>query len=138
MTGESIERNQVTCQVTEHEILATVNLVRIVESAAQAHGERPALLLESRTVSFAELWRESGACATFLDARGVGEGDRVALVLPNGEAFVAAYFGALRLSAVVVPLNVLLSRVEIDERLRQSGARLVLTARDWSDWSSAP
>ena len=49
--------------------------------------------------------------------RGVGPGDRVAIVLPNATAFVAAYFGALRTGAVVVPLNVLLRSGEIDERL---------------------
>ena len=47
---------------------------------------------------------------------GVGPGDRVAIVLPNGPSFAAAFFGALRLGAVVVPLNVLLSPRELEER----------------------
>jgi long-chain acyl-CoA synthetase len=137
MMGGSIDENQVTCQVSEHEILASVNLACILESAARAHGERSALLLDQRAVSYAGLWRESAAAAAFLEVRGVAPGDRVGLVLPNGEPFVAAYFAVLRLGAVAVPLNVLLSPTEIDERLRRAGARVVVTSRDWSEQPSA-
>ena len=42
---------------------------------------------------------------------------------PERAAFVAAFFGALRLGAVVVPLNLLLSPREIEERLRRDLAR---------------
>ena len=44
-------------------------------------------------------------------------GDRVAIALPNAPSFVAAYFGALWIGAVAVPLNILLRPREIDERL---------------------
>ena len=58
------------------------------------------------------------ACA--LRERGVGAGDRVAIRLSNSPAFVAAYFGALRLGAIVVPLNVLLAPPEVEERIAAS------------------
>ncbi|MBW3619928.1 MAG: long-chain fatty acid--CoA ligase [Actinobacteria bacterium] len=59
---------------------------------------------------------------------GVGEGDRVALVLPNTPAMVIATFATLRLGAVVVPQN----PQEVDEELRRelidSGARVAVVA----------
>ena len=48
--------------------------------------------------------------AGFLRAQGVGPGDRVGLQLPNVPYFPVLYFGALRLGAVVVPMNPLLKR----------------------------
>lgn len=58
--------------------------------------------------------------------RGVGPGDRVALLLPNRPTFVAAYHGALRLGAVVVPINPLLSEREQHERIADGDARVVV------------
>ena len=51
------------------------------------------------------------------EERGVRKGDRVALRLPNTPAYVAAYFGILRLGAIAVPLNVLLAQPEVETRL---------------------
>jgi long-chain acyl-CoA synthetase len=108
-----------------------VPLTRVLEHASTAYPDRPALLLDYGAVSYAELWREAAACAAVLQARGVEPGDRVALLLPNGLPFVAAYFGALRVGAIVVPLNVLLSRPEIEDRLRQADPRVILSETDY-------
>jgi long-chain acyl-CoA synthetase len=108
-----------------------VPLTRVLEHASTTYPDRPALLLDDGAVSYAELWREAAACAAVLRARGVEPGDRVALLLPNGLPFVAAYFGALRVGAIVVPLNVLLSRPEIEDRLRQADPRVVLSEPDY-------
>ena len=94
-----------------------MNLARILAEGAAAHGERTALSFEGRSISYAELERRSTVAASALRERGVGAGDRVAIGLPNSPAFVAAYFGTLRLGAVVVPLNVLLAPPEIEERI---------------------
>jgi long-chain acyl-CoA synthetase len=103
-----------------------VNVAHVLERSRTVHADRPALLLEGAAVSYQQLWRRSVAVAADLAARGVGPGERVALMLPNGEAFAAAYFGALRLGAIVVPLNPLLSAREIDERLRRAAPRVVI------------
>ena len=103
-----------------------MNVAHVLERSRTLHADRPALLLEGATVSYDDLWRKSVAVASELAAHGVTPGDRVALVLPNGEAFVAAYFGALRLGAIVVPLNPLLSAREIDERVERAAPRVVI------------
>ena len=54
-------------------------------------------------------------------------GDRVGLLLPNVPAFVAAYYGTLRLGAIAVPLNPLLKPPELRLRLEHAGARVLLT-----------
>jgi long-chain acyl-CoA synthetase len=62
-----------------------------------------------------------------LRGRGVAAGDHVAILLPNSPAFVAVYFGALRLGAVVVPLNTLLKNPEIEPRLAGSRSSVLVT-----------
>ncbi len=91
-----------------------MNLARILADAAATDGARPALLVEGETVSYAELDRRAAVAAGSLRA---APGDRVAIRLPNSTDFVAAYFGALRAGAIVVPLNPLLAPAEVEQRL---------------------
>ncbi len=88
--------------------------------------DAPALIHEGTNVSYAELGARVERAAAKLSGRGVGPGDRVAIVLPNAPSFVEAYFGALRLGAVVVPVNVLLRPAEIEERLGVVSASAVI------------
>ena len=88
---------------------------------------RPALLWNEERIEYAALDSLAARAAGALRERGVRRGDRVALILPNRPAFVAAYHGALRLGAVVVPVNPLMSEREVRERVADAGARLVVT-----------
>ncbi len=103
------------------------NLASLLDEAALRHGSRPALLLSDGTaVDYATLQAEATRYAGLLRAAGVAPGDRVAILLPNVPSFVTAYFGALRVGAVVVPLNALFKRIEIEERLADSGAKVLV------------
>ncbi len=104
-----------------------MNLARNLSDAAAAHAARPALVGETGTVGYEEIDRRAGLAASALRERGVAPGDRVALLLPNGPAFVAAFLGALRLAAIVVPLNTLLAPPEIAVRVKVSGSRVLVT-----------
>ena len=103
-----------------------MNLARILGDAVTAHAERPALVGESGKFTYAEVERRSNAASALLLQRGVAAGDRVALMLPNGPAFVAAALGALRLGAILVPLNSLLAPPEVEARLKASRPRVFL------------
>ena len=63
---------------------------------------------------------------TALEQAGIGEGDRVALMLPNVPSFPVVYYAVLRLGGVVVPMNPLFKRREIAFYLQDSGARLIV------------
>ncbi|HET7785351.1 MAG TPA: fatty acyl-AMP ligase [Myxococcales bacterium] len=84
--------------------------------------------------SFAELYARACRAAGGLRELGVGRGDRVAIVLPTGPAFMDAFFGAVLAGAVPVPLYppVRLGRLEEFHRrtartLVASGASVVLS-----------
>lgn len=99
----------------------------LAESAAR-RPEHPAVLYGAERVSYRELWYSARQYAAVLRDRGIGPGDRVALLLPNTPEFPAVYFGVLALGAVVVPVNTLLKSAEIEHVLRDSGAKALVCA----------
>ena len=103
-----------------------LNLAELLTDAALAHGDRPALIHAGSRLDYAGLEALSARFARLLAERGVRAGDRVAIWLPNEPAFVAAYYGALRVGAIAVPLNPLLRSGEVAERLGDAGAALVV------------
>ena len=76
-------------------------------------GERIALRLDVRDVTYAEVDRVASGFASMLGDRGVGPGDRVLIVMPDGLEDVGALFGTLRLGAVAVLLNPGLTRTDL-------------------------
>jgi long-chain acyl-CoA synthetase len=58
---------------------------------------------------------------------GIQQGDKVALHLPNCPQFPIAYYGILRVGAVVVPCNPIYSARELTHQLVDSEARIVIT-----------
>ena len=69
--------------------------------------------------------RNSMRCAAGLARRGIGKGDRVAILARNSHAFAAMRFGLARLGAVLVPVNFMLKADGVAYLLRHSGARLL-------------
>ena len=53
----------------------------------------------------AQLWDQAVRYAAVLRDRGIGPGDRVALLMPNLPEFPMAYYGVLALGAVGVPIH---------------------------------
>src|SRR5215203_4253820 len=83
------------------------NLAHELAAAVADAPDRPAVKLDDLVLSYAFL--DAGLAR----AHGVQAGDRVGLQLPNVPYFPVMYFGALRLGAVVVPLNPLLKAREV-------------------------
>ncbi|MFL5362455.1 MAG: AMP-binding protein [Myxococcales bacterium] len=89
---------------------------------------------EETQLSFADLSVRAAQAAAGIASLGVNPGDRVAMVLPTGAAFMDAFFGAILAGAVPVPLYPPVRLGRLDEfhlrtsrMIEVSGARLVLT-----------
>lgn len=79
---------------------------RVLAAQAAARGDRAFLIAPpAAPVSFAEAHRMATRVADGLRRLGVGAGDRVAVMLPNGLDYCSTWFGINRLGAVVVAVN---------------------------------
>jgi benzoate-CoA ligase family protein len=72
---------------------------------AEGRGERIALRLDDRLVTYSDVDRTASGFAQLLKEAGVQREDRVLVVMPDGLGFVAALFGIFRIGAVGVMLN---------------------------------
>ncbi len=106
-----------------------MNLASILADAVARDGTHTAIKLDDIELSYDTLDRASALVAGILRERGIGPGDRVALMIPNVPYFPICYYGILRAGGVVVPMNVLNKRREVSFYLRDSGAKLLFA---WS------
>ena len=104
-------------------------LGELIREAAARFGDRPAYIGESgRTVTYADLDRLSDEVAAGLAARGVGEGDVVALVVPTTPDYPILYLAAAKLGAITAGVNTRLSAAEQRAVLDVAAPRVVVTA----------
>jgi long-chain acyl-CoA synthetase len=108
-----------------------MNLAQILSDSAQRGPEKIAIKLDDFELNYALLEQAATRVAALLRARGIEPGDRVALMVPNVPQFAAIYYGILRAGAVVIPMNVLNKRREVEFFLKDSGAKLLFV---WEDF----
>lgn len=102
-----------------------------------AHGDadRIALCCGSRALSFGELRGAVAAMRDSLAARGVRDGDRVAVCLPKSLDSVIASFGALAAGAAYVPLDQAMPAAQLAVVIGELRPRLIIatpsTLRAW-------
>jgi long-chain acyl-CoA synthetase len=110
-----------------------MNLAQILSDSAVRDPEALALKLDDFEVNYGVLEQASKRIVGMLRKHGIGAGDTVGLMVPNVPHFAAIYYGILRAGAVVVPMNVLLKRREVEYYLKDSDAKLLFY---WADFGS--
>lgn len=105
-------------------------LADLVRHAARRYGAKTALVFEDQRWSFAQLDAASDAVAGNLAALGVRPGDVVSLFSPNRPEWIVAYYGVLKLGAVVNPLNLMLTPDEVAYAVNDCGAVAIIGSDD--------
>ncbi|NJM41342.1 MAG: AMP-binding protein [Anaerolineae bacterium] len=94
--------------------------------AAERTPQKPCLVFEGQTLTYAELRSAAENFAHALIAWGLRPGDRVALFLENSPDFLIAYLGTWWAGGIVVLVNTAYRQVELRHILNDSGARLCI------------
>ncbi|MDT0274852.1 AMP-binding protein [Blastococcus goldschmidtiae] len=102
------------------------SLAALVRSAARQRPDAPAVVTRDERLSWAELDATVDRAAAGYAARDLVPGNRVAVQLPNGLAWLRAVLGALRAGLVVVPVNTAYTEPELEYVLTDSGAALLV------------
>lgn len=105
---------------------AAATLAELVADVAARDSGKTAVIFQDQPIPYAQLNGLIERVANALAARGIGHGDRVALMLPNIPQFLAAYYAVARLGGVIVPLNLLYKADEAGYILNDSEAKAVI------------
>lgn len=81
------------------------SLAGLIRRQADIRGDSIALIFNDETMSYRELDLRSNQLANALVSRGVGSGDRVAILARNSPVFYEAVFACSKIGAVLVALN---------------------------------
>jgi len=109
---------------------AATSLAARVRAAARRSPDAPAVVAGDERLTWGELDVAVDRAAAGYAALGLTPGDRVAVQLPNGLAWLRAALGALRAGLVVVPVNTAYTDPELEYVLADSGAALLVVAGD--------
>lgn len=121
--------------------------LRTVAAVVDFHAERQpttaAIVCAGRTLTYAELHRESTRVAHAIKAAGLRPGARVAYLGKESEHYYEILFGAAKSATVLVPINWRLTAGEVDHILRDSDSELLFVEHALLDvaekvWADLP
>src|SRR4051812_34946133 len=119
-------RRAYTGQVRGGSMSVPLTPVRFLYRAAEVFRDRTAVISGELRFTYGQFARRCEQLAGALLSMGIEAGDRIAYLSFNDHQLLEGYYGAPMARAVVMPLNVRLSALELTQILQHSGARLLL------------
>jgi fatty-acyl-CoA synthase len=101
--------------------------------SALRYPQHPAILYYGSALSYAELERQAEALAGYLQHVGVKAGDRVLLYMQNSPQFVIGFYAIMRANAVVVPVNPMNRKAELEYLIADTEAAVALCGLELLD-----
>ncbi|MBN2411999.1 long-chain fatty acid--CoA ligase [candidate division KSB1 bacterium] len=102
------------------------DLYQFFRQAAESSPDKTAVIYYSRKLSFRHLYNLVLRFTAGLQSLNVRKGDRIVIALPNIPQFLICYWAALRIGAINVLINPILSERELSYQIKNSGANIVL------------
>lgn len=106
--------------------------IRCLYRAVDLFGNKTGVVSGDRQFTYREFGERCERLAVALEQLGIAAGDRVAYLSFNTHQLLEGYFGVVMTGAVVMPLNVRLSPVELTCILNHAGARVLFYESDFA------
>jgi fatty-acyl-CoA synthase len=131
-SSADVTRDWVRAMSTTQRLLANAEptLAAIVQEAALAHPDAPALIGSDETLTYGALAARSNQYARWALAHGLGVGEAVALLMPNRPDYAALWLGLTSVGCVVALLNTNLAADALAHSIASAGARHVIADPD--------
>ena len=100
--------------------------LRAIALVGRTHGDREFTIYEDERVTYDAWFRAVATLAHEFQARGVKKGDRVAVAMRNLPEWPVAFFAAVTIGAICVPLNAWWTGPELAYGLANSGTKLLV------------
>ncbi|MEJ2641565.1 MAG: long-chain-fatty-acid--CoA ligase [Desulfosarcinaceae bacterium] len=110
-----------------------MNLSSIIDRGALYFGEKTALVQGHTRYTYKQLKSATEKVALYLTEQGVRPGDRVAVYMPNRPEWVVAYYGIIRLGAVVVCASAAYKQNEMRHLLNDALVSMLITCEELLD-----
>lgn len=105
---------------------ATVDFID--RNLVEGRGEKVAIRDDAGAYTYAQVAEQVNRAGNALRGLGVVPGDRVMMAMTDTVAFPAVFLGAIRIGAVPVPVNTVLTTDDYAFMLRDSGAKLLVAS----------
>lgn len=100
----------------------------MLSGVAQENPSKRVIFIDDNHYSYGQFLESVDRAARALELVGVGKGDKVALICPNGIEFVQSVFAVSKLGAVTVPINTMLKNEEYRYILGDCDAKILITS----------
>ncbi len=97
----------------------------LLEQASRRHGDRPFLVGGGARLTYREAECRTTAISRWMEAQGIGRGDRVVIVAKNRAETALLVFAAARIGAIFVVINNLMRPYGFEQILQQAEPKLV-------------
>jgi len=114
-----------------------MNTSEFLMIAASLVPDRPAMVCEGESRTFAEMQERVSRLANALQSMGLSKGDRVAVMALNSMPYVEIYYACAKLGAVFVPLNYRSKQEEIPYMCNDSEASVLFVGQRYLDLAAA-
>ncbi|RRS30209.1 MAG: long-chain fatty acid--CoA ligase [Epsilonproteobacteria bacterium (ex Lamellibrachia satsuma)] len=104
------------------------NFYELITYQAKKHKNKVALFVNNEKITYGKILEKADRFAGFLAAKGVKEGDRIALFLRNSPEFIYTVFAASKVGAIIVPVNTFLKEEELSYILEDSGSSVLVAS----------
>jgi long-chain acyl-CoA synthetase len=108
------------------------SLTHLLEESFRKYADRPAYACMGKSMTYAELDRQSQHMAAWLQSRGLAHGARVALMMPNVLQYPVAMAAVLRAGCTIVNVNPLYTPRELQHQLIDSGAEAIVVLENFA------
>ncbi len=108
------------------------SIVDMLEKSCHRYRDKTAFICMGTEITYAQLDQLSRNFAVALQARGLKQGDRVALMMPNILQYPVALFGVLRAGMIVVNTNPMYTPRELRHQLVDSGAQAIVVVDNFA------
>ena len=99
----------------------------------EGRGEKTAILCGDRSVTYSDLQEGVNRAGNALRELGVRMEERVGILLPDSPEWAFAFFGAMKIGAVAVPMNTMLKPQDYRYLLNDSRARVLIVDPTFKD-----
>ncbi len=108
------------------------SLTHMLEEAFRKYADRKAFACMDKSITYAQLDRMSSQMGAWLQSKGLKQGARVAIMMPNVLQYPVAMAAALRAGYVIVNVNPLYTPRELQHQLIDSGAEAIIVLENFA------